>query len=166
MTVLTLHHQTRGVQGRSRTGRLLKRRAIAVVRTVGDRICDGIDEGFRWLVAPEPWLLGAEWGHLGLFEEPTPDCRSQAHRRRYCALIMDANGNGERTCEFEDSPTLLDGPADSAARAVLDRLAAVGPTDKPFPYRIQKASRHGDFLMVQGVLGDGEWEFLAFASAA
>jgi hypothetical protein len=136
------------------------------VRTIGAWICDAIDAGFHLLFAPEPWLLGAEWGHLGLFEEPALESEPQAHRRRYCALIMDANGEGERTCEFEDSPSLLDGPADSAARAVLDRLAAVEPTDKPLPYRIAKASRHGDFLMVQGVLGAGEWEFIAFASAA
>jgi hypothetical protein len=79
---------------------------------------------------------------------------------------MGADGEGERTFEFEDSATLLQSPVDCAARGVMDRLAAAEGPGAPLRYQIAKASRHGDVLMVQGVLGDADWDFIALASPA
>ena len=157
MSVQTLHHQAR-VLTRSRAGRRLRRRTIFTVRAIGDRICGVIDASLDWLCAPEAWAFAADLCHFGLVDLPS-------RRRRYCAVIMDANGEGEREFGFEDCASLLEGSAESAARTVMVHMAVAVGEGEPLPYRIIKASRHGDFLMVQGVVGDGEWEFIAFASA-
>jgi hypothetical protein len=172
MRAETILHPAHGAQLRNALS-ARPRPATGAIRTIRARLSQIAETCSNWLFAMEPWhfetLDMPEFRPRSSAAETSastvrvgPASRPERRLTRYRATIMNAQGAGERTFTFDDSATLLEKPINIAARTILDHIVEADQPADPLSYRITESARHGDILMLKGMLptGRGELEFI------
>jgi hypothetical protein len=144
----------------------VRRGLLGLMTATGRIIADEVERTIDWVLQP--------WPVEGYLSRPADETAgspragdvADAPLPRSCrAVLMNADGSGERTFDIVAGDGWLEAPPIEAAHTLLRHIVDV---DSPWTARpawqVTEACRHGGILLAQGVFGDERSRFLAFAS--